>query len=211
MARWISLINLQGIYTSPPILIPLKADGAISKITWEEEVPEGSQIILQTRLSFDSVNWTEWQTCTNEGQIPEVDDGTPLYDTYIMYRIIMKSDSYAAKPKFKKINFFFEPVLVFDNKGDLNCKPEIWITKVGNGDFSIQNITHNNEEFKFTGLLDGETVYVDNENQDIETTLAVTYRYKDFNNNYLDFPSGKNVLRVSGNANIKLRYQFTLL
>ncbi|MNJ49328.1 hypothetical protein D3C77_445520 [compost metagenome] len=123
----------------------------------------------------------------------------------------MKSNSYSIKPKFKKITFFFEPVLVFDNKGDLNCKPEIWITKSGNGDFSIQNITHNNEEFAFTNLLDGETVYVDNENQDIETTLAVTYRYKDFNDNYLNFPPGKNVLRVSGNADIMFRYQYTLL
>ncbi|WP_110932430.1 phage tail family protein [Paenibacillus bouchesdurhonensis] len=211
MARWISLLNLQGIYTSPSILIPLQADGALSKVSWESSTPGGSQIVVQTRLSFDAVNWTEWRACTNGGQIPEVNEDTPLHGTYIMYRVIMKSNSYSIKPKFKKITFFFEPVLVFDNKGDLNCKPEIWITKLGNGDFSIQNITHSNEEFAFTNLLDGETVYVDNENQDIETTLAVTYRYKDFNDNYLNFPPGKNVLRVSGNADIKFRYQYTLL
>lgn len=95
MARWISLINLQGIYTSPPISIPLNSDGVLSKVSWEGNAPEGSQFVIQTRLSFDGYNWTEWRMCTNEGQIPEVDEDTSLYGSYIMYRVIIKSNSYS--------------------------------------------------------------------------------------------------------------------
>ncbi|RRJ66406.1 hypothetical protein EHV15_28400 [Paenibacillus oralis] len=212
MARWISLINLRGVYTSPPLPIPINCDGAMTKITWESDAPKNTQVIIQTRVSFDGgYHWTEWRNCVNGGQIPEINEDTGLYGASIVYRVLMQSKAYEHKPVFKSVTFYFEPVLVFDNKGDLPCRPEIWITKKGNGDFSIVNLTHNNEEFKFNNLIDGETVFVDNENQDIETSLAVTYRYKDFNDNFLSFPVGKNVLRVHGIADIKFRYQFKLL
>lgn len=210
MARWSSLINLRGIYTSPPLPIPLTADGVLSSINWESDVPSGTSIIVQTRISFNGIDWTEWKNCVNHGQIPDINEDTPLYNAKIVYRIIVQSNSYNIRPKFKSITMSFEPVLVFDNKGQVNCEPEIWITKVGNGDFSFQNISHNNDEFKLTNLIHDETVYVNNEHQDIETSLVNTYRYKDFNDNYLSLPIGKNILRVNGKANIKFRYQFKI-
>lgn len=205
------MLNLRGIYTSQPITIPLIADGATTKIDWVADEPDGSNIVVQTKLSHNGIDWTEWRTCVNGGQIPDIDEDSYLNNLQLIYRVIMKSNSYDIKPKFKSLSLVFEPVLVFDNKGDLNCSPEIWITKINNGDFSLINLSHNNEEFKFTGLIDGETVYVDNKNQDIVTSLVATYRYKDFNDNYLSFPRGKNILRVNGSANIKFRYQFKLL
>ncbi|MGM1044899.1 MAG: hypothetical protein ACQEXX_01995 [Bacillota bacterium] len=211
MANWLSLSNLKGIYTSPPLSIPLRADGVLSKVSWVFKQPEHTKVIVQTRVSFNNYDWTEWRTCVNGGQIPDVNEDTPLYNAQLMFRVILQSNSYDIKPRFTSISFEFEPVLVFDNKGDRNCKPEIWITKIDNGDFSIQNLSHNNEEFKFKDLIHDETIYVNNEQEDIETSLVVTYRYKDFNDNYLDFPMGKNILRVNGKADIKFRYQFKTL
>src|SRR5690606_20219276 len=101
-----------------------------------------------------------------------------------------------------------EPVIVFDNKGVTECTPEIWITMNEAGDFSLINVSKNNEEFKFVGLANGETVYVNNEREYIETDLLATYRYSNFNDNYLRLPVGKNILKVSGNAKIVFRYQF---
>jgi hypothetical protein len=196
------------VYTSPSFPVPLQADGVISKITWNADVPDGSSVVVQTRYTVDSYNWSEWRECTNGGNIPEINEDMSLYNLQIVYRVLIRSDSYNTKPKFKSINFDFEPILLFDNKGDQNCSPEIWITKVENGDFSIVNLSHNDDEFKFTSLVDGETVYINNDRQDIQTSLAVTYRYKDFNDNYLSFPVGKNILKVIGKADIKLRYQF---
>lgn len=211
MARLITMLNLQGIYTSPPITIPLVADGAITKIDWTCHEPNGSQIFVQTKLSLDGVNWTEWKTCTNGGQIADVDEDSFINNLQLIYRVIIKANAYGIKPKLNSLSLIFEPVLVFDNKGDVNCSPEIWITKINNGDFSLINLSHNNQEFKLTGLIDNETVYIDNENQDILTDLVATYRYKDFNDNYLSFPPGKNILRINGSANIKFKYQFKLL
>ncbi|MFB4327354.1 hypothetical protein [Paenibacillus sp. CR_12] len=211
MANWLSIINLQGMYTSPAQSLPLIADGVLSKISWEMEQPLESQIVVQTRVSKNGYEWSEWRNCLNGGQVPDLNEDSHLNNAKFMFRVLIRSTSYHIIPKFKHITFEFEPVLVFDNKGDLHCKPEIWITKKENGDFSIQNLTHNLDEFKFTDLIHDETIYVNNETEDIETSLPVTYRYSNFNDHYLSFPLGKNILRIKGKADIRLRYQFKMI
>lgn len=99
----------------------------------------------------------------------------------------------------------------FDNKGDVEMYPEIWIQKVGNGDFSITNLMNRGQVFKFTGLQDQETVYVDNERQYIETDIVNMYRYGAFNNNYLELVVGRNRLEIQGKAKILFRYQYKTL
>jgi phage-related protein len=102
--------------------------------------------------------------------------------------------------------------LEFTNEGDLPLKPEIWITKVGVGDVSIFNESNGNIEFKFTSLDDTEMVYVDNENEYIESDkVPITYRYSNFNNNYLKLFRGKSVLNIVGNCKIQLRYKYRTL
>jgi len=211
MTTWNSLINLKGHYTSEPFPIAVEADNVITKVSWVSSSPTGSNVTVQTRFSKDNLNWTEWKNCINGAHIPDLFEDTSTHNTKIMFRVLFDTTNYSIQPSFTKITFYYEPILIFDNKGDLPCSPEIWITKQGNGDFSIVNSSHNNEEFKFKNLIHDETVYVDNERQDIETSLAVTYRYKDFNDNYLSFPIGQNILKVTGDAEIKFRYQFKLL
>jgi phage-related protein len=94
------------------------------------------------------------------------------------------------------------------NNGDVICNPEIWITKIGNGDVRIVNNTNGGIEFKFTGLLNNEIVYVDNDAQHIESSLSNTYRYDNFNNNYLDIVRGTNNLVVYGNVKLDFRFYF---
>ncbi|MEK4006324.1 hypothetical protein [Paenibacillus sp. FSL H3-0333] len=194
---------------SNAITIPLNVDGAISKISWNQSVSGDARITVQTRTSYDQINWTEWRNCINGGNIPDINESTFMYNLKVVLRIIIESSNYSNPPSIQNdFTLTFEPVMVFENKGNRNCEPEIWITKLGNGDFSIINTSHNNETFKFTNLVDQETVYVNNENQDIQSSNPIIYRYSDFNDNYLKFPVGKNVLKISGNAKIKFRYQF---
>jgi phage-related protein len=94
------------------------------------------------------------------------------------------------------------------NQGHFNIYPEIWIQKVGNGNLFLNNLTNRNQEFKFSNLQDGEQLYVDCENQYIETSLANAHRYDDFNDNYLELVYGKNRLVVTGNAKLKFRYRY---
>lgn len=98
----------------------------------------------------------------------------------------------------------------FTNDGDTLLKPEIWITKYGAGDFSIKNLTDGNREFKFTGLADQEVVYVDNKDRYIESDIPLTYRYDEFNGNFLFLVKGINSLEVTGSAYLSFRYEYEL-
>ena len=61
------------------------------------------------------------------------------------------------------------------------------------------------------GLINGENVYIDNENQHIETNLKNTYRYDIFNDNYLDFVINENILKISGLCTLQFRYRYKYL
>lgn len=98
--------------------------------------------------------------------------------------------------------------LEFDNYGDTEIKPEILIKKKGYGDVSIKNLSSQNPEFNISNLLDKEEIYVDGENEIIETNLLNTWRYDDFNDNYLSIPYGRNILQVEGHCKIKFIYHF---
>ncbi|MCY9724803.1 phage tail domain-containing protein [Paenibacillus apiarius] len=209
MANWLSLSNLSGVYTSPPIPVSLHGDGALTRMTWKSDAPANSKVHVQTSLSADQGDsWSDWKPCVNGGSIPDAEIDTPLHDMLLRFRVMLQSDRYSVSPAFRELSLHFEPVVVFDNKGDLNCKPEIWITKQGQGEFAVVNTSQGNAEFRFADLLDQETVYVNSEQEHIETSLAATYRYGSFNDNYLDLPPGKNVLKIRGNANFQFRYQF---
>lgn len=101
--------------------------------------------------------------------------------------------------------------ITFTNNGDMMCKPEIYIKKIGAGDISIVNTTYKNKLFRFVGLANNENLYVDNEKEYIETDVPLTYRYSNFNNTYLELVRGVNTLRVTGKAIISFRYQFKTL
>jgi len=100
---------------------------------------------------------------------------------------------------------------IFDNLGDVELKPEMWITKIGDGDISIVNITDGNKEFKFVNLVDNEVIYVNNKKEIIKTDISMTYRYDNFNDNYLKFVFGKNNLIAYGDFKMNLRYRFVIL
>ncbi|CAH0122563.1 hypothetical protein PAE9249_05135 [Paenibacillus sp. CECT 9249] len=210
MANWLSLANLLGTYVSSPIDISLRGgDSALTRIHWKRTVPDGCKLTIQTSVSTDQgKTWSDWMTCENDGSIPNIRIDTPLYSALLRFRVIFQSYHYSVSPVLDEISFTLEPVIVFDNKGDVNCKPEVWIEKIGNGDVSIVNTSDGNREFTFTGLVDEETVYVNNEREHIETSLTAKYRYSHFNDQYLDFPPGVNLLRVRGNAKIQFRYEF---
>lgn len=99
--------------------------------------------------------------------------------------------------------------ITFNNQGDDILKPEIEILKYGAGDFSITNLTNGSQVFSFTGLADQETVYVNNELRQIISDSG-SYRYDNFNGNYLELVYGNNSLEVSGAAIINFRYQYIL-
>lgn len=113
----------------------------------------------------------------------------------------------------KDFSLITEPTLFeFTNSGDNPLYPEMWIQKIGSGDLSIRNFSNGGQEFKFVNLLDSEVVYIDNRpnHHYIETDLVNTYRYDNFNGNYLKLPRGVNRLEITGACKIKFLYQFEI-
>jgi len=98
----------------------------------------------------------------------------------------------------------------FVNSGDVDLYPELWIVTSSTG-CSITNSTSGDSVFAFSNVATYETIYIDNENQDIITNLPLTYRYDDFNNNWLRLIPGNNVLSLSGISSLQFRYKFKYL
>ncbi|TVY09985.1 distal tail protein Dit [Paenibacillus cremeus] len=99
----------------------------------------------------------------------------------------------------------------FTNNGDLSVFPKLYIQKVGDGDISIFNYSNGGIEFKFTGLLNGENLFVDSTRQYISTDQNNLYRYSNFNNNWLELLYGVNNLNVVGNCKLKFVWEYRIL
>lgn len=101
-----------------------------------------------------------------------------------------------------------EPEIVIGNKGHYDMYPKIWIEKIDKGDISIRNRSDNNRLFEFKDIEIGEKLYVDCEEEFIQTNLERTYRYDNFNDKYLVLPYGENRLLLSPNMKIKFKYNY---
>ena len=101
-----------------------------------------------------------------------------------------------------------ETSIEFLNYGDCDLLPEIWISKVDNGDITIKNESHADVyDFKVTDLLHDEILYVNNENEQIITNIHDIYRYDKHNGTYLVLKRGNNKLTIVGKCKITFRYQ----
>lgn len=212
MSTWLDLIQYKGYYQSNNFIIYHSGDGSINKVDWDAYVPFGSKVDVYTSISFNGgYDFTEWKKCFKGFSIPDLSSDVKLSYIVLRYRVFMETKNLLSIPVFNGITFEFEPIVIMDNIGDTDYEPELWIQKNGTGDFTLINTSNGNEEFKFTGLVNGETVYVNNERQYIETSLPTVYRYKDFNNNYLKISRGRNVFKVRGNATFYFRNQYKFL
>lgn len=99
-------------------------------------------------------------------------------------------------------------IIELNNLGQHLIKPEMWIQKIGNGNVIIRNHSYGSEEFILTNLINGEMVYLNGENEIIESNLTRINRYNDFNDNYLTFSYGINRLLVEGDCKIRFKYQY---
>lgn len=212
MTTWKELAGYKGYFETQPISIDLNGQSALSSVSWVDLIPTDTTLNLYSSCSFDTGNtWSEWEQIYQNSSIPQISVESDLTYLKIKFKAVFQTETMGISPQLNSISLTFIPVILYNNLGDLNIKPEIEFVKVGNGDFKLTNISNTNEEFKFTGLIDNETIYVHNQKEIIKTSLNATKRYSNFNDNYLDIPVGINIFKVSGNAKVKFRSQFILL
>jgi len=132
-------------------------------------------------------------------------------DGYI--EVTMLNDSpFARSPiqerRYELTNISSPTIIEIENVGDDILYPEMWIYNMNDGDFLIRNLSNGGKDFKFKNIANAETIYVDNEHHHIESDIPLTYRYDNFNNNYLELVKGINRLEVTGACSLLFRYQF---
>jgi len=148
-------------------------------------------------------------------------DSTPLLHTgnnqgYINC-IFRCSDPYIYTPQYLSVlyDLSLNPTegtpIQFINSGDLPCQPELSLLKIGNGDIFIVNNSNRGKTFSLTSLLDNEDLFIDNENEEITSSIPDTYRINNLTGDFLSLPRGINNLVCFGNCKIQFRYQFKLL
>ncbi len=71
------------------------------RATWTAEVPEGTRLEVDLRVSPDAVNWTFWQILEQSGQL--ADFGAENAFLYAQYRIRLFSNQVGNSPLFKDI------------------------------------------------------------------------------------------------------------
>lgn len=212
MTTWLEFAGLKGYYETNDIDIVINGDAGISTVNWNDSVPSDTKLHLYSSCSFNGGStWTEWKKLIKNQSIPSISLNEPTSSFKIKFRAIMETNNSNVTPYLTNITLSFIPVIIYNNLGDLNISPEIEFEKIGNGNLILTNITNNNEQFIFTNIVNGEKIYVHNEQQIIKTSFNATNRYPNFNDNYLDLPVGVNIFKVSGNAKIQFRSQFIIL
>lgn len=79
----------------------------------------------------------------------------------------------------------------------------------GGDGISIQNLSDNNRTFQFKELPGGNslTIYVDNKNQVITDSMDLNL-YPYFNMKFMRLVKGDNLLKLTGNAEVKFICEF---
>jgi len=160
-------------------------------------------------------------------------DSTPLLHTGNMGYInciFRCSDPYKYSPSYLSdlYNLSSNPssgtTIQFSNLGDTPCQPQISLLKVNDGDISIINNSDSGKEFKLSSLLDAagapialsslknnEDLFIDNENEEITSSIPLTYRLNNLTGDFISFNRGVNNILVKGTCKIQFRYQFKML
>lgn len=88
--------------------------------------------------------------------------------------------------------------------------PNVEVTMTGDSSFSITN-SQNGVVTSFTGLDNNETIGMNAKMRLIVTSKTGTYRYSNFNGNWLRLNQGGNLISVSGNCTVTITIQIPVL
>jgi len=145
-----------------------------------------------------------------EGGIDLTTNGSQEGYVEVQFRHISPYTYSPVQHRFNDFSAISSPAaFTFDNKGDAELYPQsLTIRKFGAGNLSILNNSDGGREFKFTGLVDGETLVIENDVRRIFTSLPNTYRYDAFNGNYLKLVYGVNQLLITGACSLEWHYRY---
>lgn len=98
------------------------------------------------------------------------------------------------------------------NLNDYIHYPEVEFQLVGDcTGITITNVTNGGKQTSFTGLNEGETIYIDNKKKIIKTDETGLYRYSKFNKVWFCLVYGQNQIQVVGKCILRIRSRFPVV
>lgn len=157
-------------------------------------------------------SWGDWIDISKNINPLFDGEGFSLLETYFQYKVVLRNDSYDGKsPVFEAFKLELTGGYKIQNNGDIPVYPELWITKKnGSGDIRIIN-KFNGKVLEMKDLNNGETVYLNGEEEDIITDLPMTYRFENHNREFLRLDVGDNILVGEGDFDLDVRVEFKTL
>lgn len=210
MSRWIDLYSNVATYISKEYDISSEFESYKEEFSFRYK-ENGGNIDVYIRTSFDTESWSEWIKINDSlyGNLFR-DDFYGMEYGKVQFKIEMTPIGIES-PVFESFSFALVGSHIIENTGDVVCKPELWIKKI-NGSGTVKLINETSKEILIlTDLNNNETVFIDCENEDIESDLPLTYRYDNHNNVFLKLGIGENVLSGEGDFELTLRYEFKTL
>lgn len=211
MPTWSTVMQPYGEYISEAFEVSNTLDRYVIDTDIQSINIHNQKLEFYFSVSNDLLSWTEWKPFYQ--QSTNLLDEYKLYQLYFRYKVIIASTNYLERPYFQSIEMNLIPYTLFENFGDIQLKPKLWITKKdGVGDIKLVN-QMTGQEMKFTGLLDNEEIYIDCENEEIISSFQNSgiYRYDSHNDEWLEMDSGESYLKGYGDFDINIRYQSRLL
>jgi hypothetical protein len=211
MAKWIDLYDGRvGFFESQVYDISSDFEVYITNVNYNYNNNDGT-VITEVQVSYDGgFSWTNWFDINLlPYELSETDNN--LQNIKLKYKITLDNSNGGLSPVFKSINIDVIGAFKIINTGDVVCKPELWIRKKnGFGSIKLTNET-NGMTLELTDLNDGEEVYIDCENEDIVSSLPLTYRYQNHNNVFLELEVGENLITGEGDFELDMRFEFKTL
>lgn len=211
MTTWSSIIQPYGEYVSESFNISNSLDRYISLIDTVKINIHNQTLNFFYSTSYDDVYWTDWMPF-REGNT-DILDGYDLSDLRFRYKVIISSIDELQKPYLQSISFSLLPYKNIENVADMPTKPKIWIRKLnGKGDISLTNHM-TNQTITIKNLQENEEIYIDNENEEIISSLQDlgVYRHDDHNDEWLELIRGDNYIKGTGDFDMDIRYQGILI
>lgn len=183
MVKFKDWCRFRGVAESKEFDISCSTDTVISEIKYSATIPDETELEIETNLSFDDGDsWEGWKKITNNQEIPDINSSDSLEEALLKFKVTAISYNEDVVPELHDIIVEINPVIEFENTGDLPCYPEMWIEKtVEDGGITITNDTIN-QDFIFSSgenakgdfyindiVYNGETITIGEDTFEINT------------------------------------------
>lgn len=211
MTKWIDLYDGKiGFYESQIYDISSDFETYIVNVDCDYNNNDGT-VIIETQISYDNgISWSNWFDI-NLLRYELLNTENNLQNAKLKYKITLDNSAGGLSPTVKSINIDTIGSFKIVNTGDVVCKPELWIRKKNEfGSIKLTNET-NGMTLELTDISNNEEIYIDCENEDIVSSLPLTYRYQNHNNVFLELEVGENLITGEGDFELDMRFEFKTL